>query len=107
MQIVDEKVQAVLKMPEPTSIHNIQTLLGMVTYACKFMPNLSDITEPLRNLLKESNIPGFKFYFNDDQRAAVCKLKEMMTNAPVLRFYRTKEPIVVSCDASQAGLGSV
>lgn len=107
VKIDDEKVQAVLKMPEPTSIHNVQTLLGMVTYTCKFMPNLSAITEPLRNLIKESNMPGFKFYFNDDHRATVRKLKEMMTNAPVLRFYSTTEPIVVSGDASQAGLGAV
>ena len=107
VKIDDEKVQAVVKMPEPTSIPNVQTLLGMVTYTCKFLPNLSSITEPLRNLIKESNDPGFTFYFSEDHKKAVNTLKEMMTNAPVLRFYNTKEPIVISGDASQAGLGAV
>ena len=100
-------MQAVLKMPEQTSIHNVQTLQGMVTYTCNFMPNPSNITNPLRNLIKESNMPGFKIYFNDDHREAICKLKEMLTNALVFHFYSTKEPIVVSCGASQAGLDSV
>ena len=43
VKIDDEKVRAVLKMSEAISIRNVQTLLGIVTYTCKFMPNLSEI----------------------------------------------------------------
>ena len=53
VKIDDEKVKAVVNMPELTSIDNIHTLLGMVTYTCKFLPNLSSVTEPLRELIKE------------------------------------------------------
>lgn len=107
VKIDDAKVKAVLEMPEPASIANVQTLLGMVTYTCKFLPNLSEVTEPLRNLIKESNEVGFKFYFNEDHKAAVQRLKDMMTNAPVLKYYSSTEPITISGDASQAGLGTV
>jgi transposase InsO family protein len=107
VKIDDQKVKAVLEMPEPTSIANVQTLLGMVTYICKFLPNLSTVTEPLRNLIKESNTEGFEFYFSEEHRKAVIQLKEMMTNAPVLRYYSQTEPITISGDASQAGLGVV
>ena len=107
VKIDENKVKAVLEMPEPTSIANVQTLLGMVTYTCKFLPNLSQVTEPLRYLIKESNQVDFKFHFDEDHKRAFQELKSMMTNAPVLKYYSTSEPITVSGDASQAGLGTV
>ena len=72
-------------MPEPTSIDNVHTLLGMVTYTCKFLPNLSSVTEPLRELIKESNKPGFEFHFDEPHKKSFEELKRMMTNAPVLQ----------------------
>ena len=44
VKIAEDKVKAVLEMPEPPSIAHIQTLLGMVTYTCKILPNLSAVT---------------------------------------------------------------
>ncbi|KAJ8048699.1 hypothetical protein HOLleu_01120 [Holothuria leucospilota] len=44
------KVRAVAEITEPEPIAIIQKLLGMVMYTCKFLPNLSAITGPLRNL---------------------------------------------------------
>ena len=64
MKINDEKVKAV-NMPEPTSI---DTLLGMVTYTYKFLPELSSVTEPLRELIKESNKPEFEFHFDEPMK---------------------------------------
>ena len=107
VKIDGEKVKAVVNMPEPTSIDNVHTLLGMVTYTCKFLPNLSSVTEPLRELIKESNKPGFEFHFDEPHKESFEELKRMMTNAPVLRYYSLDEPITVSCDASQSGLGAV
>ncbi len=34
-------------------------------------------------------------------------IKRAMTNAPVQQYYNLKDPIVISCDASQYGLGYV
>ena len=45
------KVKAILEMPTPTEEQSLQRLLGMFTYLAKFLPNLSDVTEPLRSLL--------------------------------------------------------
>ena len=30
----------------------VQRLMGMLNYLAKFLPNMSEITEPLRNLMK-------------------------------------------------------
>ena len=66
-------------MPEPKSIAEVQTLLGMVTYTCKFLPNLSSVTEPLRNPIKESHEAQFKFHFDQMHKYAFSTLKKMMT----------------------------
>jgi hypothetical protein len=107
VKIGKDKVKAVLQMDKPDSIDKVRQLLGMVTYTCKFLPNLSDVTEPLRELIKESNEPDFKFHWDEIHEQAFYKLMDMMTKAPVLRFYSSAEPIVISCDASQKGLGAV
>lgn len=45
-----EKIQAVLQMLEPDDLTALKRFLGMVTYLAKFMPHLSQMTEPLRRL---------------------------------------------------------
>lgn len=107
IKISDEKVRAVVEMPEPSSIKNVQTLLGMVTYTCKFLPGLSSVTEPLRQLIKDSNNPGFEFHFDEPHKEAFRELKKLMSTAPVLKYYSLTEPVTISCDASQSGLGAV
>ena len=94
-------------MPEPNSIAEVQTLLGMVTYTCKFLPNLTSVREPLRNLIKESHGTQFKFHFDQIHKNAFSTLKKMMTSAPVLKYYSITEAITISNDTSQAALRSV
>ena len=107
VKIAPSKVRAVLEMPSPKNINNVHTLLGMVNYTMKFLPELSAVTEPLRLLLKESNTHNFKFHWDPVHEQAFQKLKSMMTAAPVLRYYSLTEPVTISCDASQSGLGMV
>ena len=107
LKIDDEKIKAVIDMPEPQCIPDVERLLGMVTYVCKYLKNLSSITEPLRNLIKERREPMFTWHFDEVHREAVQKVKELMTSAPILKYYSMKDPVIISCDASQSGLGCV
>lgn len=45
-----DKVTAIKNMPKPTSNSEVQTLLGFVNYLSKFLPKLSDVSAPLREL---------------------------------------------------------
>ena len=47
------KIEAILKMPTPTSKTELQRFLGMINYLGKFLPNLSKETAPLRQLLEK------------------------------------------------------
>ena len=107
LQLDTDRIRAIVEMPEPKSIENVHTLLGMVTYVGKFLENLSAITEPLRSLIKESHVKGFKWHFDEIHKEAFQKIKDALSSAPVLRYYSLKEPVTISCDASQSGLGCV
>ena len=45
-----DKVTAIKKMSKLTSNSEVQTLLGFVNYLSKFLPKLSDVSAPLREL---------------------------------------------------------
>ena len=47
------KVRAITEMPPPTDVAGVQRLLGMAQYLSKFLPHLSDLTKPLRDLTRE------------------------------------------------------
>ena len=50
LQVDPAKVRAITEMPTPTDKAGVQRLLGFAQYLAKFLPHLSDITKPLRDL---------------------------------------------------------
>ena len=52
MQFDPEKVKAIAKMAEPTNVKEMRRYVGMVNYLAKFMPHMTDVIYPLRNLTK-------------------------------------------------------
>ena len=46
-----KKIEAIVKIPNPTNKKEVQTFLGMVQYLSKFSPRLSELSEPLRDLV--------------------------------------------------------
>lgn len=103
VKVQPEKVKAITDMPQPESIEDVRTFLGMATYLSKHIPNFSDLTSPLRDVIKSKE----GFFFDEPQIAAFQKVKNALMSAPVLQYYSVHDPIVVSCDASQYGLGTV
>ncbi len=65
------------------------------------------MTEPLRDIVKKANNDKYGFFFDEPQKEAFEKLKVALSEAPVMRYYSLDEPIILSCDASQGGLGAV
>ena len=89
-------------MPEPKDVTALKRFLGMVTYLAKFMPHLSDMTEPLRRL-EDKNV---EFQWLPQHSLTMNTIKKPLTETPVLRYYDVNKPITVQCDASQSGLGA-
>lgn len=47
------KIRAIVNIPRPATVDDVRRFLGMVTYYSRFIPKLSSITFPLRQLLKK------------------------------------------------------
>ena len=97
------KIEAILKMPTPSSKTELQRFLGMINYLGKFLPNLSKETAPLRQLLEKDA----QWRFEQPHETAINTLKKMITSSPVLAYYEPKLPTRLTTDASKAGLGAV
>ena len=98
-----EKIQPILQMPEPENVTALKRFQGMVTYLAKFMPHLSEMTEPLRRL-EDKNV---EFQWLDQHSIAMNTIMKLLTEAPVHCYYIVSKPVTVQCNASQSGLGTV
>ena len=96
-----DKVKAVVNMPSPTDMTGVQRLLGMVLYLTKFVPHLSDIAKPLRDL----TLKGSDWIWEGPQQRAFEAIKKCVSCTPVLKYYNQDDEVTLQCDASQSGLG--
>jgi len=74
----------------------------MNNYLGKYIPNMSELTVPLRSLL-EGDVPWAWFPEHD---TALSKIKSVLSSAPVLRFYDTSLLTTLQVDTSKSGLGA-
>ena len=73
------KVEAIHNCSSPQSVKEVRSFLGMATYCAKFIPNFSDLKEPLRELTK-NNVP-FKWSFRHAQSFNAVKAALMSETA--------------------------
>ena len=98
-----EKVQEILAMPPPTNVSEVRTLMGVVQFLSRFLPNLSSTTAALRQLLKQAN----SFEWNEPQERAFAAVKDALRDPRVLRHFDPKKEVIIATDASGQGLGGV
>ena len=103
LEIHPEKVRAVLEMPRPTDVKSLLRFNGTVQYLAKFLPGLSDMAHPLRQLTRKEA----KWVWPETQEKAWSDIKTATSRAPVLRFYSLQDEVTLQCDASDTGLGAV
>ena len=98
-----ERTRAILDMPTPQCKEDVQRFIAMVGSLQKFIPNLSEETKPLRELL----VREIAWHWEERHQEAYQRLKNLVTNAPVLKFYDKNAPVSMHVDASKSGLGAV
>ena len=74
------KLKFISEMPVPTDRKGVMRLLGTVNYWSKFIPNMSQVTELIRLLLRQD----IEFQWNYEQETAFNQIKEILTSNPVL-----------------------
>lgn len=102
-----KKIEAILNMPIPTDITTVRSLLGMVNYNLKFLPNLAVITKPIRDLLKNVKSDNNKLQWSETCDRAFNEIKRYLAKPKMLALFDPNKSIRVTADASSYGLGAV
>ena len=104
----DARVAALARMPMPTDIKQLRSLLSGLSYYRKFLPNMAHHIRPVTALLTK----GAAFEFASAMEDTVRTLLAELAAPPTLVFpdwdavIDTSRPFRLHCDASTAGLGA-
>ena len=97
------KVEAVKHWPTPTNKTEIRSILGLIGYYRKFIPDFSERASPLAKLTRKKA----KFQWSKACDHAFQDLKACLINSPILAFPRRSGTFVLDCDARSYALGGV
>lgn len=97
-----DKVATIVKMKSPQCVAEVQRIAGKVNYLARFLPGLSDVIRPIRQLACRDA----EWHWDREQEEALERVKQLVTSSPVLTYYNQNKPLDIQCDASQTGLGA-
>lgn len=73
-----------------------------MNYLAYFLPRLTVVVEPIQQLTHKK----VRWQWQHEHDAAFEKAKELVSQAPLLKYYNPEEDFTVQCDASEKGLGA-
>jgi len=103
VQVIQEKITAIVNMPEPNTKKLLRGFLGMCNYYRSFIPNFSEMAAPLTELTKGGKRGSISF--NSEQREAFIKLKDKLCLTVKLAVPDYTRPFLIQCDASDIAVG--
>ena len=99
-----EKVSTTLQMEAPHNVSELRRFLGMVNQLGKFSPCVSELTQPLRELLSTKR----SWMWGPSREEAFSQVKKAeLTKPTVLTLYNPTVPTKVSADGSSYRIGAV
>ena len=98
-----EKTSAIRNMETPQSVSDLRRFLGMVNQLGKFSPRISELNQPLRELLSNKKA----WLWGPDQERSFNSIKDELSRPTTLALYDPNAKLKVSADASSFGLGAV
>ena len=98
-----EKIKSLKQMKPPTNIAEVRSLLGMVNYSSRYIPNYASIMEPITRLTRKQS----KFQWGLEQQQAFNTVIQKLSENPVLAYYNVDLPTQILVDASPVGIAAL
>ena len=99
----EEKVKAVREFREPKDVHEVKSFMGLGNFLSKHIPDLAPIAEPLWRVTRQK----YQFVFGREQKAAFQEIKDSVSDAETLAYFKLGCKTTVVADASPVSLGAV
>ena len=96
-----KKVKVVQDWPEPRTVKEVESFMGLASYYRRFVENFAKVAKPLNELRSGSWCWGKR------QKDAFQQLKDLLCSAPILAYADFSLPFELHIDASGTGLGVV
>ena len=96
-----DRVNALVNMPAPKNLKELETMMGMFNYVRLYIPHMADISAPLNELKKKDR----QWVWTTDQERAFSELKTRLAKTTLLYHFDPNKLIEMHCDASKCGLG--
>ena len=89
------------KLNPPTNTKTLKSFLGAIQYFAKFIPNLSEKTDNMKQFLKKNT----KWEWAEERNTDFNKIKKELTSQPCLAHYNGNKENIVTTDACGTGFG--
>ena len=103
IEIDKAKIEAIKKLPPPSSVKGIRSFLGHTGFYRRFIKDFSWIAKPLSSLL----VQGTPFDFDEQCVQAFSILKDGLVSAPIVVASDWDLPFELICNASDYAIGAV
>ncbi|KAL0165102.1 hypothetical protein M9458_040855, partial [Cirrhinus mrigala] len=100
----EQKVNAVLKWPRPTTLKELQRFLGFSNFYRRFIRHFSSVAAPLTAMVKRGTV---RLTWTPSALQAFDDLRQRFSTAPILHHPDPDRPFIVEVDASSTGVGAV
>src|SRR6266496_4722974 len=115
VKVQANKVQAIQDWPRPRNVHEVRQFYGLANYYRRFIKGFGSIAAPLSDLFKEHDSQSMEKHththrfrlivWNTACQLAFERLKNALTNAPVLHQPDPTKPYFIETDTSDFAIG--
>ena len=103
IEIDQAKVDAIVNMPEPRSVHEVRSLQGKLAYLRRFISNLAGRCQPFSRLVRK-DVP---FEWDDACSNAFKSIKSYLMKSPVLAAPIPGKPLLLYIAAQEYSVGAL
>ena len=103
-----DRIQTIQKLKTPKSLKELRSILGVLNFVRRFVPNFAEVAAPLVALTRKGHDTASKLRkaWGPPQDAALARVKELFSSPPILKFSDFDREFQVHVDASEEGVGA-
>jgi len=103
IRVDPSKVEAIVHLPPPSSLRQLQSLQGKANFLRRFIPNYAEITKGFTRLLKQN----VQYFWDEIAQKSFDALKHALTHAPLLHPPNYNQDYLLYLAASHSTIGMV